>query len=158
LSLYYTRFSKCRCLVSLTRKRVIYLALELDRTWTESFTFQLFSINSRKCTRPTESPATNAVGTSERATVSGSVTGTSKGVNSRTSELGRVGGRWGIPRQLLVSALAILPDCQLRAKAREALQRVVPERCAQAEKCHRDQKARHFIRGLASSLGRPGRA
>src|SRR2546430_1668799 len=50
--------------------------------------------------------------------------------------------------QLLVFALAILPNCQLRTKAREALQRVVPKRRAQAEKCHRDQKARHFIRGL----------
>ena len=56
--------------------------------------------------------------------------------------------------RLLVVALAILPDCQLRAKAREALQRVVPKRRAQAEKRHRDQKARHFVRGLrrASSV------
>src|SRR2546430_9842200 len=30
--------------------------------------------------------------------------------------------------QLLVFALAILPNCQLRTKAREALQRVVPKR------------------------------
>lgn len=44
----------------------------------------------------------------------------------------------------LMLALAILPGCQLRAKAREVLKCVVTKRRAQAEKGYRDQKAWHL--------------
>jgi hypothetical protein len=43
--------------------------------------------------------------------------------------------------RLLVVALEILADCQLRAEAREFLKRVVAKRRAQAQKCYGDQKA-----------------
>lgn len=46
--------------------------------------------------------------------------------------------------RLRILALAILPGCQLRAKACEVLQRVVTKRRAQAEKGYRDQKAWHL--------------
>ena len=46
--------------------------------------------------------------------------------------------------RLRMLALAILPGCQLRAKAREVLKCVVAKRRAQAEKGYRDQKAWHL--------------
>src|SRR5205085_3077867 len=48
--------------------------------------------------------------------------------------------------RLLVFALTILPGGQLRAKAREVLQCVVPKGRAQAEKGYRGQKAWPFGR------------
>src|ERR1700739_1230881 len=55
---------------------------------------------------------------------------------------------WASAPELFVFALAILPHCQLWAKACDALQRVVPKRRPQAEQRHRDQEARHFVQGL----------
>src|SRR6267143_4600143 len=74
---YAVQNSKCRFWCRLRGSASFISPLN----WTEVGLkwFQLFSINSRKCTRPTESPATNAVRTSERATVSGSVTGNKQG-------------------------------------------------------------------------------
>ena len=46
--------------------------------------------------------------------------------------------------RLRMLALAILPGCRLRAKAREVLECVVTKRRAQAEKGYRDQKAWHL--------------
>ena len=44
-------------------------------------------------------------------------------------------------------ALEVLPDCQLRAEAREFLKGVVAKCRAQAQKGYRDEKAWHFVRG-----------